>query len=343
MKIKRNPNKPIDCLLLAKNDWANTGFRFWKCLLNLGLNAVMFKGEPHAFRYSQQAPLHPSLAGTPIKAHPVTVMAPGLETLIESAHVIQLGASTFPLVPLNWRNCNVVAVHGGTTFRLKPDACNYVFNQFVSATIIQCPDLLGLGAKNEHLIYYPVDTEKIQPNYARVDSRKILIGHFPSTPAVKGTATILKAIDSLKQQSDISDRFEYVGTTQTGESWTVRPWEENLKRLAQCDIIIETCNLLNHGKKFGEWGNTALEAAASGCVVVTNTLTPELYKEQYGDCALRIANDQEALEAVLRNLICLTDSALLEEKKKVRAWVEKHHSMDATAKRLWDKVYHQFF
>ena len=52
LNIKRNPNEPIDVLLIAKNDWANTGARFWRCLLSLGLNAVMVKGEKHPFQYN---------------------------------------------------------------------------------------------------------------------------------------------------------------------------------------------------------------------------------------------------------------------------------------------------
>lgn len=341
--MKKKHGKLLDILALAKNDWSNSMYRYCRCLSILGLNVLPIKGESHMFRYPQQAPLHPSLSGTPLNRYPVTVMAPGLESLIESAHVVHLFASTFPMAATNWRKHNVIVQHGGTTYRLHPDKSNNVFNQFASATIIQCPDLLGLGANNEHLIYYPVDTEAIQPNYERVNPRKIVIGHFPSDPLVKGTSTILKAIGNLKQDPDLAMRFEYVGITNTeGESHFVS-WQDNLKRLAQCDIVIETCAALNHGKKFGEWGNTALEASALGCVVVTNTLTPDIYQKEYGDCALHIANDQKTLEIILRDLVCLTDRALLEEKKRARAWVEKQHSMQATAKRLWGKVYSNFF
>ena len=48
----------------------------------------------------------------------------------------------------------VVMQHGGTTYRMGADLCNEPFNSFVDAHIIQFPSILGLGAKNEHLIYF---------------------------------------------------------------------------------------------------------------------------------------------------------------------------------------------
>jgi len=336
-------SRQIDVLMLAKNDWANTGYRFWRCVRSLGLNSIMFKGNAHPFAYPNQAPLHPSLTGLPVDLYPVTVMAPYLETLLAESKVVHFIGSTYVVVP-NWdwaRNgTKIVVQHGGSTYRLAPERCNQIFNPIASATIIQCPDLLGLGAKNETLIYYPVDTEKIQPDYTRPLAGKLVIGHFPSDPTVKGTATILKVIEKLFRKPAVSKRLAYQGVrnTQGTNHWV--SWEENLARMKACDIIIETLNVDIAGRKYGEWGNTALEAAALGKIVITNSLATNEYRVQYGTPpALHIANTPEALEECLTALSDMSDSDIERRKHEARYWAQTYHSIPATAKRLWDKVY----
>lgn len=333
-------HKPIDVLMIAKNDWANTGYRFWRCLLSLGLNVLMVKGESHTFQYPVQAPIHPSLTSVPIALHPVLVMAPGLESLLDSAHVIHTIGSTWPLVPFDWENVNLVNQHGGTTYRLDPDSCNAAMDPQAKATIIQCPDLLELGASNEHLIYYPVDTDLIQPQYERKDSKRLVIGHFPSDPRVKGTNTIFGAIKKINRKHR---DFIYEGPQNERGIKHWMPWEKNIARMRNCDVIIETLATTNFKKKFGEWGNTALEAAASGCIVISNCLSEDVYKREYGGLGIRVANDPEALEAHLEEIIGLSDLELHQEKASCRAWAEQFHSMGATAERIWQKIYKEFF
>ena len=342
MKAIERPNghKPIDVLMIAKNDWANTGFRFWRCLLSLGLNALMVKGEKHTFEYPQQAPLHPSLTSTPIALHPVLVMAPGLEHLMESAYVIHTIGSTWPLVPFEWRNVKLVNQHGGTTYRLDPDSCNAAMDPQADATIIQCPDLLNLGASNETLIYYPVDTDLIQPTLQRHNHRTLIVGHFPSDPRVKGTNNIYRAIQSVKRKHPT---MTYAGAKDERGVKHWLPWEKNIVRMATCDVIVETLAPENHKKAFGEWGNTALEAAASGCIVISNCLNEDVYKREYGELGIRVANTTEALEEHLNEIANMTDLELHQAKERSREWAVKNHSMKATAERIWQKVYKEFF
>jgi hypothetical protein len=344
--VKRDPFKPIDVLLLAKNDWANTGYRFWRCLLSLGLNAVMFKGNGHAFGYPNQAPIHPSLTGLPIDLYPVTVMTPYLESLLAQARVVHFIASTFIVCP-TWQwgpDTKVVVQHGGSTYRLAPERSNAVFNPLADATIIQCPDLLGLGAKNEHLVYYPVDVDKIRPDFEPKFPGKLIVGHFPSDPTVKGTAQILEVIRRLEADPKTREKFGYQGVRNVEGTQHWVGWEENLDRMAACDVIIETINPEIAGKKFGEWGNTTLEASALGKIVVTNTHAADVYAREYGTFVPRIANDAAQLEITLRELILHTDERRIDNLKRLhRQWVETNHSMEATAKRLWDKVYRHFF
>jgi hypothetical protein len=325
---------PIDVLFLCWDDNANTMYRFWQCAKYLGLNSVMFKGKAHPFGYPIQAPIHPSLSSIPISGTPVTVMAPGLESLINSAHVVHLGASTYPMCVVNWKKKNIVVQHGGTVYRQNSKACNDLFNQFAKKTIIQCPDLLGLGATNEEWIPYPVDTTNLKPDITRKDPHQLVIGHFPSNTAIKGSVQIRDVIQRLELSGH---KFKYLDDLVNRVSWT-----ENLNRMRQCDIIIETCNPKQFDKPYGEWGNTALEAAALGCAVITNNSHFKQYIKEFGDFGPIIANNADELEARLIELIG-TPQAISVIKQRCRDWAVRNHSIPATANRLWDKVYKDFF
>tara|TARA_Y100000593_G_C4321206_1_gene343897 strand:- start:2025 stop:3107 length:1083 start_codon:yes stop_codon:yes gene_type:complete len=343
----------LDVLMLTCNDWANTGYRFSKCLKMLGLNVKILKGRKHVFDYPEQASVIPELAGNNpmskmLYKYPVIIEIADFDNsivnfLAKKAKVIHFHATTF--ISNNWdlHNKHVVVQHGGTTYRLHPESANQLFNQFCDAAIIQCPDLLNLGANNEHLIYYPVDTDLIQPTFDKKDD-KLIIGHFPSRPESKGTAGILNVITKLESDPELRDKFKYIGTREvvTGNHGSL-PWKEHLDRVSNCDVLIETLNLSFEGKVFGEWGNTAIESAALGKVVLTNSLTPDLYSEEYGDCALNLVNSEDELEKNLRRLILLDSKSLKQEKIKSREWVVNTHSMKATAIRLWERIYHKFF
>jgi hypothetical protein len=327
--------KPIDVLMIAYDDFANTMFRFWMCAKHLGLNAIAIKGVQHPFRYPFQAPLHPSLMNTPINAAPLTVMAPGLEHMIESSRVIHLFTSTYPMCAAKWDKHPVIVQHGGTYYRQNPGALNKFFNGFTQQSIIQCPDLLGLGAKNETLIYYPVDTNIIRPDFSRKNPDKLVVGHFPSNPEVKGTETIYNAVKDIPG-------IEYVGA-KPGEVWALKPWTENLKRFLKCDVIIETCAPEQNGKPFGEWGNTALEAAASGCIVVSNCTHKDIYEREYGALGLHVANSGWELNREIYRLTTLMGDRVLAEKKACCEWATNNHSIPVTAERLWNRVYSRYF
>ena len=110
-----------------------------------------------------------------------------------------------------------------------------------------------------------------------------------------------------------------------------------------CDIYIECCNLSLNGCTFGEWGNTCIEAAALGCIVITNSLSQNIYKKEYGDCPLYIANNQNEIENCLIEISKLSKDEIIEKKKQFRKWVEDKHSFKATGKRLMDKIYSKYF
>lgn len=340
-----------DVLLIGIWDWANTGWRFARCLEYLGLKVKAFKGHPHIFRYPQEIDCHKALARTRhINGFPVIAHAPELRSWADNSKVIHYIASTFIDTGADLNGKPVVVQHSGVSYQLEPEKANAVFNPLVTHTIMQFPSLMGYGATGEELIYYPVDTAHIRPVYTRKSDR-LIIGHFPSNPVTKGTDKVLRVIERL-ESSKWADRFEYVGIRE------VKPehvsWEENLRRVSECDVLIETIQPWvylgdgpgkytfepnGHKRPFGDWGNQALEGAALGKIVVTNFCHSALYYQEYGDCALRVANDESELENQLLFLLESSDRDILFMKQQSRLWAERNHSIESTALRLYERVY----
>lgn len=319
-------------LMLTYNDWSNTGWRFSKCWESLGLEVEFYKGKKHRFGYPEQGPIHPALNNkTPVSKAPVTIVVPELKSLVESAPVVHFIASTFIDTGADLSNKTVIVQHGGATYRNNTEKVNTVLNPKLSYTIIQSPDLLGLGAKNEILISFPVDTDFIQP-FFKVN-RPLKIGHFPSNSSAKGTNTILKTIKTMNLDS------YYVGKRKPGvkSEWT--NWKDNLKRMAQCDIIIEKLQPELKRGLSGEWGNTALEAAALGKIVITSSHKGDAYHFEYGDHPLLIANNQKELETQLADMFSMSEKEILDLKQKTRQWAEDKHSIKSTGNRLMEKIY----
>ncbi len=351
-----NNLRPIDILMLTNWDWANTGWRFWRALKTMPsprpLNILIYKGKPHAFNYPEQAPTHWNLRDRSFKIDrqgqqcrwPIIIPCPELRPLVERARCVYFLAETFIETGADLSRKFCVMQMAGATMREEPEKVSAFFNSIVHRTIAQFPSLMNLGAKNEVLVYYPVDTDFIKPVYEQSVPGKILIGHWPSNPENKGTALILSVIDRLKKDPSLGDKFEYVGSRDAHLNETSHlDWTDNLDRMSKVDVYIETIQMEILGKPFGEWGNTAIEGAALGKIVITNSLSTDLYGTEYGHQGLWIANDAEQLETHLRNILSMNPASLFVEKVKMREWVEKHHSIPATGQRLWQKVFKDVF
>ena len=260
--------------------------------------------------------------------------------MAESAKAIHYIASTYIDTGVDLSKKFVVVQHGGSKYRQSYGKVNDLFNKFVNKTIIQCPDLLGLGAKNEMLVYYPIDVdhEWLQPNYEQQD-KVITIGHFPRSPKIKGTHNILQAINILEADKTVNKKFKYVGIRTTAKKAGRLPWKEHLQRVTKCDIIIETCNTKIGKQTYGEWANTALEGAALGKIVISNTLAYKTYLKEYGELGIRVANRTEGIIREIKALANMSRDEIAAEKMKTRLWVEKNHSLQANAKRLKEKIY----
>jgi len=344
--------KDIDVLGICHIDYANTAARFTKCLRHLGYNTQSYCGQ--RLRLGKQDPGYPYLVGMSDSLSNLTNHFPyivtvnsknksSLQNLIYRAKVVWFFHTTF-IEGLDFpKDIKYIVQHSGITYRNNPTASNSVFNALVDATIIQCPDLLNLGAKNEHLIYYPIDTQCIKPSINFINNKTLYIGHFPSSQINKGSASIYNVIQRLsKIGNKFKNKFVYNGIIPDPKNKLshITTWQGNLNRQSKSDIIIETCSPMCKGKKFGEWGNTALECAAAGKAVVTNSSTQSLYEKEYTTNYPLFLNDgtEKGLEANLVEILNMDRDELLERKKQTIQWAHEHHSISATAKRIEQKL-----
>lgn len=328
-----------DILMLALNDWANTGWRYTQCLKLLGLNVVYLKGKRHNLSYPSQGKIDKDLLNLKLD-DPINI------AMARRAKAIHYIASTFVDIPtVNLKKKFVVVNHGGSVYRIRHKRLNPIFNPIVNVSICQMPELTKLGCKNPVYISFPVDTDFIQPNFNRKDPKKILIGHFPTSFVVKGTDRILKTLNALGRDPEVGKRFKYVGSIPTGPQKKIlrRKWEKNLEEMKNCDIIIDACNPKQKGHPYGEWGNTVMESAACGAIPITHSLLSNIYVNEYGELPIYIANNPKQLFASLKNLLLMNDKEILEEKQKMRTWVEEKHSFAKTAEYLKEKVYGEVF
>ncbi len=323
----------IDVLMLTSMDHANTGWRTMKCLQSLGLEVIFLKAHYHPFMYPEQGCVHPALQkvfkGKAVFPPP---RVPELAKAANNARIIHYIASTFVDMGIDLRSKKVVMQHGGATYRVNHEVINKNLSQYITASAVQMPDLMGLGAKNEHLIFFSVDTDFLKPDYRR-RSDKLIIGHFPSSSTYKGTGNFLEVISGLPEGS-----YEYMGCD--GETMQLFMWLDVLKAMRECDVILDVLAPTAQGKKYGEWGNIAFEAAALGKIVITNSQSIDLYKREYGCVpAMRIANSKDEVERHLKEILSLTPMQMLNERQATREWIEEKHSIKATAQRYWERIY----
>lgn len=296
-------------LLTSGSDWANLGYTFSRSLQTVGIDAIMLGKSPRAYGYPNRG-----ISVGDISSH------------VESADIIQFMHSTYVETGIDLGDKRVFVFHGGGHYRDNPFEINRLFNPIVEKTLIQTGDLFGKGAKNEVLLSPAIDIGQIAPVFKSVNSNRLVIGHFPSSSEDKGSDIIAQAIKLVNYDKKFFGKFLYV----TSESKV--KWRENIERMSYCDIYIEQM-------KLGEWGISALEAAALGKVVITNFKSEVMYLKEYGNHELVIANNINELVFSIKKILSMDQWEILNKKNKTREWVEKVHNLSATGKRLKEVIY----
>jgi len=311
---------PLKVLFVSSNDFAAMGYTLSQALNSVGVGAVAAVAKLNSSR--------------PLSGQGKKFSKGQLNTLASQAYAIVWMHSLYTQFPGSILEGKKLAVfHGGTRYRRQPSRVNSIFNRRVHLSLTQTGELLNKGAKNEHWLLPPVDTEGIKPNYDFSNDHKLIIGHFPShrkDKYVKGTALITSIMQSL-EQSSWGKYFEF----RTRKNISVLPWNQNMKEMAECDIYIESLSQAqSRNRNRHDWSMQALESCALGCITITNFLFEPRYKKEYGEHGLLVANSGEALKEILISLFQKDRSELLELKKRARQWVEDQHSYEVVGKRL---------
>ena len=151
------------------------------------------------------------------------------------------------------------------------------------------------------------------------------MGHLPRDAAIKGSETINRVCREYSAKHD----FHYFYS-----SWRV-PWEQNIERMARCDVYIAACKPVLYGKLYGGGIEiTDLEAAALGLIVITHFTNSDLYEKEYGRHELLVANNEEQLRSCLDTVVAMTKEQRAEKMAATRTWVETYHSYEAVGNKL---------
>ena len=284
-------------LNISTDDYSNYSHNIAKALRSVGLECVDVSNRRHRFTYDSES-----------CTMPLDKMIP----LIRKADVINVMHSDHRLLDLAKRfgRGEIIVYHTGTRYRDKPEQMEVLFKGYRSVT--DQTEFMSLG--NHFYLVSPVELP-LAPLYK---GGKLKIGHFPSTPEVKGTKEIIEMLKPFEGQ------FEWLHSTK------LVPHREQLKRIAECDVYIELFKPELNGKPYGCFGVTALEAAAMGKLCITQDLEFNTYLNTYGFHPFWLSKDADEFVDNIRNIFHLAPIVATEMRRRMI----DNHSYQATGNRL---------
>lgn len=287
-------------VFLAARDYANVGWSYIQALKSVGVDAQGFKIASHPFGYLDE----------------MNVITPGkhpeVQKLVDSADIIQIIYSSLGKMDININlKKNIVIHHGGSAYRKRFASLNVFWNCKSAAAIIETPDLLHLGARNEHYITSPVDTSMLTPKFYD-GNRPLRIAHYSSSPFVKtkGTDVIMNILNNLKKEFD----FEIYTSDK------LVSWRDNIDRVSECDIYIDQLSAV------GEYGVSTKEAAALGKIVVSTHMGVAEYNKVFGDTKVIVSNTPEKMRENLIWFLNQSPKDIRRIQEETRNWIVAKHS-----------------
>ena len=227
--------------------------------------------------------------------------------------VIQIFHTDDQLYAIVKHHPNVVIYHTGTRYRENKDHYDQVFKGRKIATD-QCEFLL-----HDPSFLYIAPHTSLKPK-EKYSTGKIIIGHYPSNPDVKGTSDIERMLDPFRNDFEIR-----IDTSKVSH-------EENLKRVAECHIYIELFKPVLNGKPYGCFGVSAFEATALGCVTITNNINRAGYEDVYGKSHFLIVNDEQSF---INTIVSLSDREQYEIAHEIlQKGFHQKHSITETGLRI---------
>jgi hypothetical protein len=296
-----------DIIFISTDDFANVGTTFAIACRKVGLDCLSVVTGHHRFKYVE-------------KGLKWSNRYPGeLQSLADDFRVvIMMHSELFNIEKRSWQRWGVF--HGGGRYRDHKNKCIELFNPVMDITFCQDNDLLGFGGVNERWLMPAVDTDYLQPLFSDLDTLKdkgIRFRHHPNRPDLKGSKAINSIMDEYK------DRCSYIYDE------NLLPWFENMKRLGDCDVYIESFG------PFGEWGGvTLLEAAALGKVNICQLNGRAKYEKEFGcQCPVVSVTTEATLYDKVGKLIGSPET-IIDIQRKTRNWVVNTHGYVPTGLRI---------
>lgn len=285
--------------LVSSDDFANFQYNIQESLKAVGLNVKSYKLSKHVFNYDNQVEV---------------VNFNQLDELLSDRDII-ISCHSFKYKLQGKVN---IPFHTGTFYRQNHKEYNEYFNDS-PVNLIALPEFQYL-TDNFKYVVSAIDTEALQPSF-KDNKDKVTFGHFPSNKDVKGSLDIVNLMQSLPL--NFRHSFERV------------PYHLHIERLKGIDVCIELMAKEQGGKPYGSFGLTALEAAALGKIVITQSLNDNgLYQDAYDIPLLNFIKNSEDLKKVCLNLDNYNDSHIRGQQELTREWVVRNHSFKATGERL---------
>lgn len=263
-------------LNLSVSDFANMAHENANALRAVGTRCDDLCLLEHSFKYKSQSKL--------ATANEIAKIARDYDVI----QIFHTSESLLKLVEKSGRR--IIVYHTGTIYRQSPEKYNALFSKYIQLT--DQTEFLTLG---DMTYIAPHINHIAQPK--RPDG-KLIVGHYPSNPEVKGTREIERMLQPF--HNDFEIRIDTKKVTHS----------QNIKRVQECHVYVELFAPTQNGRPYGCFGVSAFEAASLGCFVITNNIFPRVYENQYGCCYFHIANDKESfvrafeeLKGVDRNML----------------------------------------
>jgi len=284
-------------LLASSVDYANLLANQANALRSIGVDVIDVTLSPHTFNYPSQSKV---------------VSRETFKTLSQEAEHVLIGHSCPTLFGLN-QNPSFSVYHTGTRYRESPQ----YFNDLFQSAKVHLTDQTEFMVKRKmEYVVSAVDESLYKPKEI---GKKLIIGHYPSNPEVKGTNEIIEMLKPFR------DTFEIrVGLKQVSHA-------EQIKRMQECDVYIELFKPELNGRPYGCFGVTALEAAMMGKLVITQDLEGRTYKEAYGEHPfITVKNKYQFQSAIEDSQKYLT----MARAERIHLETKERHGYKATGERL---------
>lgn len=298
-------------LLISFEDWANFAHETANSLRSIGIDCTDVKRKPHQFKYKSESKLTTDQE---------------IKDLIKTHEIIIFMHAYSVYLPFAVsKNKKIYVFHTGTSYRISPNECNNIFNDYVEGTFTDQCEFMSLGAKNIHYLASAINTDEIK---CGIETKDILeFAHYPSNPNVKGTNEIRSMLNDVFIELNSSKLAYYIDEEQL-------PHKLQIERMKGCQVYIELFKPILYGKPYGCFGVTAFEAAALGKIVLTNNIHEEIYKDAYGECGFIIANTENDFKQQVKNLAAFSEKEIRLLMHDSRQWIVEKHGYKPTGRRL---------